>query len=305
MTQAPVVADEVHMHTIMIVDNEPNDLAMLQQMLDETDYQFLTASTGTEAQALLSDSSVNVATILVDWILPDINGVELLGWMKSQPHLAEVEVVVHSAEFHVKSVERGIDSGAYYYLTKPFEEPQLEAIVRAAISAYELKKRLIRQVRTTEDAFRLLDVGRFRFKSVEEADLLAVHIASACGTPDASMGLRELLVNAVEHGNLGITYDEKSRLLAENRLEAERKRRLASAEYRDRRGELTLQKLPGFVEVTIRDEGPGFDFERFMTMDDERLFDAHGRGVLMASASLELEYLNPGNYVRVRMPIEE
>lgn len=117
------------------------------------------------------------------------------------------------------------------------------------------------------------------------------------------VGLRELLVNAVEHGNLEISNEDKGRLLLEQKLDAERRRRLGLAKYRDRHVEVALQRLPGKMEVTIKDSGNGFDFERFMTIDKDRLFDAHGRGVLMASTCLELEYIRPGNHVRVRLPI--
>ena len=293
------------MHTILIVDDEPFDLKTLQAMLDDEDYRFVTAASSAEAKAVIAKHQQPLAAILLDWVLPDTDGVELLSWLKSRPELSDVEVIVHSVEFDPENVKRGIDCGAYYYLTKPVEELQLEAIVRAAILSTELKRRLKDKVKAAEDAYRLLDQGRFKFRTIEEADLLAVHIASACGIAECSMGLRELLVNAVEHGNLEISYEEKGRLLTAQNLDAERRRRLALAKYRDRLVEVSLQRLPGHMEVTIKDAGHGFDYERYMTMDESRLFDAHGRGVLMASSCLELEYIQPGNYVRVRLPIEE
>jgi CheY-like chemotaxis protein len=293
------------MHNILIVDNEPFDLSVLEQMLDEADYRFVKATSGRETRQIITAQKPHLAAILIDWVLPDTDGVELLAWLKSRPELGDVEVIVHSIEFDPAHVEKGIDCGAYYYLTKPFEELQLEAIVRAAISSFELKQRLKEKVKATEDAFRLLDHGRFKFRSIEEAELVSVHIASACGAPDCSVGLRELLVNAVEHGNLEISYEDKGRLLAEQKLDAERRRRLGLAKYKDRFVEVSLQRLPDQMEVTIRDSGNGFDFERFMTIDADRLFDAHGRGVLVASTCLELEYIQPGNHVRVRLPIQD
>ena len=291
------------MHKILIVDNEPFDLSLLEQMLDEDDYHFVKATSAQETKQIIAAQGAQLAAMLIDWILPDTNGVELLAWLKSRPELNDVEVIVHSVEFDPENVEQGIDCGAYYYLTKPFEELQLEAIVRAAISSFELKQRLKAKVRATAGAFRLLDQGRFKFRTIDEADLLAIHIASACGDEDCAVGLRELLVNAVEHGNLEISYEDKGRLLAERKLNAERRRRLSQAKYRDRYVEVSLQRLPDRMEVTIKDTGRGFDFERFMTIDEDRLFDAHGRGVLVATTCLELEYIQPGNHVRVRLPI--
>lgn len=54
----------------------------------------------------------------------------------------------------------------------------------------------------------------------------------------------------------------------------------------------------------ITDEGSGFDFERYMVLDEDRLFHSHGRGVLLASAVLDIEYLPPGNRVRVVLPAD-
>lgn len=54
--------------------------------------------------------------------------------------------------------------------------------------------------------------GRFRFQTLEDARVLATHLARTCPEPErAVQGLQELMVNAVEHGNLGICYAEKGR----------------------------------------------------------------------------------------------
>jgi hypothetical protein len=111
------------------------------------------------------------------------------------------------------------------------------------------------------------------------------------------------MVNAVQHGNLSIGYEEKGRLLAKRKLESEMKRRMSHRDYRDRRAQLTIERAPGVMIVTIRDEGPGFDYERYMTLDKNRLFDSHGRGVLLASSTLNLRYIPPGNQVEVQLPL--
>jgi DNA-binding response OmpR family regulator len=291
------------MHTIVIVDNEPFELATLERMLEDDAYRFETAFSGSEAKELLNRVGPDTTAILLDWVLPDCDGLELLLWIQSQPFAADTEVIVHSEEFVPENVARAIDCGAYYFLTKPFDEPQLEAIVRAAVETVEQRRKLERLARETRDAVRLLEKGVFRFRTIEEAELLAVHLASACGHTDLSLGLRELLVNAVEHGNLGITYDEKGRLLQEGTLARECRRRLSLPEYRNRHVEVTLQRKPHAMAIHVKDEGPGFDFEKYQTIDEARLFDSHGRGVLVASATLDLEYLPPGNRAEVSLPV--
>jgi DNA-binding response OmpR family regulator len=289
--------------TVLIVDSEAVEASELQGMLTTDGYAFDVVETAAQARQRIVDPRVRLSAILLDWELPGGSGLELLRWIKQEGGVDEVEVVVHASAFEPSQVRSGIENGAYYYLTKPFDGPQLEAIVRAAVSTHRLRSRLIESVRDTEDAFQLLDFGRFRFRTIPEGDLIAIHIASACKQPDAALGLRELMVNAVEHGNLGITYDEKSALMETGELESERERRLSLPENSDKRVQVTLQRILGFLEVTISDTGPGFDFCRYMTMDEDRLLDSHGRGVLMATATLEVEYLPPGNQVRIRLPM--
>jgi CheY-like chemotaxis protein len=291
------------MRSILIVDDEPLEISVLREMLEDATYRFESALTGAEAKEIVLSKSDEITAILIDWILPDVDGVELLGWMKSQPQLADVEVVVHSAEFAAENVQKAIEAGAYYYLTKPFEEPQLEAIIRAAVTSFELKRRLMGKAKEVEDAFGLLHSGTFWFRTPNEAELLAAHIASGIGHPDLCLGLAELMLNAVQHGNLGIGYEEKGRLLAQRSFESELERRLSLPEYRNRRVRVKLLRTCDTMKVTVQDEGTGFDFDRYMTLDKKRMFDSHGRGVLMASATLDLQYVPPGNRVEVRLPL--
>ena len=293
------------MRSILIVDNEPLEISVLREMLEDETYRFETALTGAEAKEIVRARGSEITAILIDWILPDVDGVELLSWMKSQPQLADVEVVVHSAEFAPENVQKAIEAGAYYYLTKPFEEPQLEAITRAAVSSFELKRRLTGRVREVEDAFRLLHTGSFRFRTTNEAELLAAHIASGIGHPDLCLGLAELMRNAVEHGNLEISYEEKGRLLARRRFVSELERRLSLPKYRNRRAFAKIRRIRDMMKVTIKDEGSGFDFDRYTMLDEKRMFDSHGRGVLIASATLDLQYIPPGNQVEVRLPLRK
>lgn len=292
------------MHTIVIVDNEPFELSRLEEMLEDDTYRFERAFSGAEAKSILDGLESPPTAILLDWVLPDVDGLELLRWIVSQPFAVDLEVIVHSEEFVPENVEKAIECGAYYFLTKPFDEPQLEAIVRAAVESVEQKQALDRLARETRDAVRLLNTGVFQLRTLEEAELLAIHLASACGHTDLSLGLRELLVNAVEHGNLGITYDEKGRLLQQGSLIEECRRRLSLPEYRHRRVEVALEREPQALAITIRDQGEGFDFDKYRTIDEARLFDSHGRGVLVASSTLDLEYIAPGNQVKIRLPAE-
>lgn len=91
---------------------------------------------------------------------------------------------------------------------KPVRKNLLMSTIKAAIVDYQRKKELLRKLAESERMFRNLQEGTFRFQTVEEGDNLAVHIANECPNPQEAIYISELLSNAVEHGNAGLTYEE-------------------------------------------------------------------------------------------------
>jgi anti-sigma regulatory factor (Ser/Thr protein kinase) len=112
-------------------------------------------------------------------------------------------------------------------------------------------------------------------------------------------GISELLVNALEHGNLKIGYAEKSNLMRSGTWQMEVERRLSAKENIDGYIELEFKVEADTVQIRIRDQGKGFDWTPFLDLDPERAFDPHGRGIAMARLSSfdDLEYLGDGNEV--------
>ncbi len=80
-------------------------------------------------------------------------------------------------------------------------------------------------------------------------------------------GLSDLMVNAVEHGNLGVTYQEKSLLKWEGDWEAEIKRRLALPQFAGRFAMVRAERSATAVTFTITDQGEGFEWQKFLTFD--------------------------------------
>jgi anti-sigma regulatory factor (Ser/Thr protein kinase) len=120
------------------------------------------------------------------------------------------------------------------------------------------------------------------------------------------LGLSELMINAVEHGNLGIGYAQKSALIDQGRLADEIRERLARPEFAGRRAELEVSRDENEVRFLIRDQGAGFDWQGYLEMSPDRAFDTHGRGIAMSRIISfdRLEYRGCGNEVlaAVRLP---
>ncbi|MBK6659323.1 MAG: ATP-binding protein [Proteobacteria bacterium] len=145
--------------------------------------------------------------------------------------------------------------------------------------------------------------AEFRIRTMEEARELGIFIANTC--PESQrvvLGLTELLVNAVEHGNLELSYADKSRLMESGSLHDEIAARLADPRFAARVVAVDyLRRDSETVAITIVDEGPGFDWQHYLDFDPERAFHAHGRGIAMANKLCfdELNYRGRGNEVCV------
>jgi two-component system cell cycle response regulator len=102
--------------------------------------------------------------------------------------------------------------------------------------------------------------------------------------PDADnavLGLTELIVNGIEHGNLEIGYDLKTELLEKGLWMEEVERRSTLHENIAKVVGIVAKRRGGCVESTISDCGDGFDHEKFMTIDPARAYHHHGRGIAM------------------------
>ncbi len=114
-----------------------------------------------------------------------------------------------------------------------------------------------------------------------------------------NMGLSELLINAVEHGNCEISFEDKTRLLeAGTNMVEHIKKVTKEPKFASRKVVLNYEIHEDKSLWTITDEGHGFDVQKFLKVDPSRLFLPHGRGIMMAkSSSDELIYSKKGNQV--------
>ena len=295
---------EIPLDTVLVVDDDVPIQKVLQRMLLDEGYNCLTADDGLEAQEIVQSKVDTLSAVVLDWIMPRMTGIELLRWMKDQPKIEHIPVVMLTAMDQPSHVREGIDAGAFYYLTKPFQRPLLRSIVRAAVADTRCRRQMLKKLKECEKPLAFLEEGTFRFRTLAEADLLAVRIASATPDPEHAIVIGELLTNAVEHGSLGITYEEKTQLVDENVWEAEVARRLALPENIGKSVQVRMKKHENNIEIVVEDQGPGFDFERWVKFDESRVFDNHGRGIAIAMASLNIQFLGPGNKVLVTIPLQ-
>lgn len=289
---------------LLVVDDEPFNLEIVTEYFDGLDFAIATADNGETAWGMLKEPGSAYSLVILDRMMPVLDGISLLKRIKSDPALATMPVIMQTAAGNPEQVREGLSAGAYYYLVKPYERDSLLSIVRSALADTAARAVLQRRLAEHGNALRLMATAEFSLRTVEEAGVLAAFLAHACPQPEgAVLGLSELLINGVEHGNLGITYGEKSELRRADRWEAEVTRRLALPEHADKRVSVRFQRQDGVIAIRIADDGEDFDWRRYLDFEPERAFDPNGRGIALARlTSFEtLEYLGCGNAVEVTL----
>ena len=285
---------------VLIVEDEELNQKILKGDLTKSGYDSVCADNGRIALDILKqDKEFDV--ILLDRMMPEMNGMETLLQLQKDPALKDIPVVMQTAEASPEQIKEGIESGVFYYLTKPFSKTTLLAIVQSAIDDSQNKKQLVSKATETGLSLGLMDKSVFRFRTLEEAKSLSSFLAHACPIPQKVVyGLYELMANAIEHGNLGFSYDDKKDLINSSQWKEELSKRLNDSANANIYATVTFARKENGVEFTIFDQGDGFDWNNYTRASLSRATDPNGRGISIARVLCfdELEYIAPGNAVR-------
>ncbi|MGK0290168.1 MAG: CheY-like chemotaxis protein/anti-sigma regulatory factor (Ser/Thr protein kinase) [bacterium] len=291
--------------TLLVVDNNLPNQKLLSLILGEHNIHIISATTGAEALNILEKSSKKIDMIILEWMLPGMDGLSLLRKIKDNDQWHDLPVLMVTTQEGTSDIREGIEAGAYYYMRKPFDKDQLLSLIRNAMADHQEMQDVLHRLAAGKNISHTMNTldGTFYFKTLNESYELAQWIAGMCPDPErAASGLVELLRNAIEHGNLGLTYDEKTRLIIDDSLDEELLRRLRLPENRGKQAKITLSKSISEISIYIEDQGKGFNYSQYLELDEERVFDNHGRGIAIAKMLYfdEMKYLGSGNIVEVK-----
>lgn len=122
---------------ILIVDDEPFNVDFLEQELEDLGYATLSASNGEDALQIIDSQTPDL--ILLDIMMPVIDGFEVLSRLKANKKHRHIPVIIISAMSDMQSVVKGIELGAEDYLPKPFDEVLLRARIASALEKKHLR----------------------------------------------------------------------------------------------------------------------------------------------------------------------
>ncbi len=285
---------------LLIVDDDEFFVSIITIALEQSNYQLENASNGEIAWNLLTNDPDRFELVLLDKQMPHLDGIALLKRIRADLRFKDLPVIMLTGDKNEEDIAECLAAGAYYYLIKPTSDVILHQVIRSALNEFKNHKNLKNQLHTHAAGLELISRAEFSCRTLSEAKDLALILANASRDPERTLnGYVELLINAIEHGNLEISYADKSRLLQDKYWEQEIAARLKQPRFASRQVTVVMEKTDQTCVVTIRDQGKGFDWKPYLEFCPVRAFHLHGRGIAMSNALHfdQLEYLGNGNTV--------
>ncbi len=130
---------------ILIIDDVVDNIQVAMNILKEDNYEFSFADNGEQALAILQEKNSNFDLILLDIMMPGVDGFEVCRQLKDSPRWRDVPIIFLTARVDSDSIAKGFEQGGVDYIIKPFQANELLARVKNHIELYQAKLLLKQQ----------------------------------------------------------------------------------------------------------------------------------------------------------------
>ncbi|MBF0499301.1 MAG: response regulator [Candidatus Riflebacteria bacterium] len=292
---------------VLVVDHQPDSRDALSDIISAEGHSVLIARDGVEGQRLFERHHPDL--VITDVHLPRLSGLELLANIR---HTDPAALVVVLAAFgDVDSIIASLHLRATNFIQKPHRPAEVATLLRkyAAIIEARLYGAEILHMMSHQQFSMKIDNEIHLVPQITDFLVRATHKSlPSQSRMEVRLGLTELIANAIEHGNLEISYSEKTKALTsrdERALEELFIARRSNPVLGKRRASVAFSLTPTGCEWVVSDEGNGFDWKGLPDpLSPEHLMESHGRGIFLARFQFdEMEYIGSGNQVRLKKTI--
>jgi FixJ family two-component response regulator len=289
---------------ILLIDDEELVREELGGLLEDEGYEVITGADGEEGLALFRSSDPDM--VITDVRMPRRDGLSVAITIRQEDPTVPVTVITgHGNEaMAIQALRTGVTD----FIKKPVRLDDLTS----ALSRMEAARRPAKP-HDDEGLPETVELLETAHTYMLENDLSVVpgfveHLLERCaadldrvGIQELSLALRELVINAIEHGNLGVTFEEKSQAMESGDMGPLIAERSGLHKYMSRRVTVVARRLERRVIVHVADEGEGFDWHALPDPTDApNLLSAHGRGILLARMSVDnMTFNEAGNEVTI------
>jgi DNA-binding response OmpR family regulator len=288
---------------ILLIDDEPLVREELGALLADEGYEVITGADGEEGLSLFRQEAPDM--VITDVRMPRRDGLSVAMIIRQEDPWVPVTVITgHGTEsMAIEALRAGVTD----FVKKPVRIDDLIAALGRMEAARQPEG--VKEAELPPAVALLARSWTYQIQNDREAipSFVDVLLKRASGGLDRmavlelSLALRELVLNAVEHGNLELTYEEKTRALESGTLDAMLAERAQRSPYRERSVTVSVERQDRKLTIAITDQGKGFDWRSLPDpTDPANLLLAHGRGVLLARLSVDsLGYSDRGDTVKV------
>jgi CheY-like chemotaxis protein/anti-sigma regulatory factor (Ser/Thr protein kinase) len=285
---------------VLVVDDQEALRSLLARLLEQEGFDPVQAEDG--AQAVEMYKSQAPLVVVSDIMMPRMDGLTLLNEIKRIDRNATV--ILMTGQGNEDVLIKALRGGATNFFKKPFNVKELIDEIRKVVE--------FRLEAARSSLFSPLLVEETKTFVMPRADspffpiINQITLQLPCLMPqedilNLKIGIEEIITNAIEHGNLGISFEEKREAIQEGRLArliADKGRESDSA---GRAVRITSRLSPELFEIRIRDDGRGFDWRTLPAVEPENLLAFNGRGIFLTKIYFdEVAYNDSGNEVTLR-----
>ena len=291
--------------SVMVVDDDYHVRTVVSAHLRRSGFVVVEAD-GAE-EAIESYDSVKPAVVLTDVVMPNTTGLELLKTLKSKDRNAVV--ILMSGHGTEAVLLDALSGGATGFFAKPFDHQELASFIRTVIRQsrepsvqHLLTKHIISERKQFEMGIEQSSIAPI----VDQITLNLAHLVPESDLVNLRVGIHEMIDNAIEHGNLAISFEEKSTSIVEGTFSDLLLRRMNDDANKGKKIRIRSNLEPGTFQVEIEDEGDGFDWRSLPDPVAEALLSFNGRGVLLTKIYFdEVAYNEKGNVVTLTKRIAD
>lgn len=299
------------MTTVLLVDDEKLVREELGGILEDEGYTVYTAKDG--EQGLLAYREFLPDLVITDAKMPRREGLSLAREIFAEnPHVPITMITGHGNEtMAIEALRLGITD----FIKKPVQLADLLTALERMEGALQLTRNRSAASESLPDSSRLLSRSRtYEVKNDVESIPAFVSVVLAEFAADIDtrrrdsleLALREIMINAVEHGNLSVTYEEKTEETEQGTFDKLIAERSTLTNFRERVVRVETTRTDETLTIIVEDEGDGFDWKSLPDpTDPANLLLSHGRGVLIAHLSVDaLHYNDKGNKATIVIKLE-
>jgi sigma-B regulation protein RsbU (phosphoserine phosphatase) len=281
--------------SILIIDDNVDLLEYLKDFFMIYNYEVILAESGNEGIEKFREFSPDI--VISDIRLPDKSGNIVVKEIKEIDN--EVPIIVITGYSDHNLILSAMKNGAVELLKKPFKPKDLKYLVSKIETLFKkIKVKLSsaflqwekRHLKISNDIHLIPSVTDFIFSNV---DYIFGELSFM------KIGLQEILINAIEHGNLDISYEEKQKLLASGDYHRYLRQKASDTDNVDKCVDIKVFSTPEYLKIIVEDMGDGFDLTSIPDPENpENFLNESGKGIMMTlNAFDQVDYNDKGNCV--------